>query len=38
LLTSFRDHHRHKNPHRWLVENVLMIFWLRPVAMSELDR
>jgi hypothetical protein len=38
LLTSFRDHHRHKNLHRWLAESALMTFWLRPVAMSELDQ
>jgi hypothetical protein len=37
LLTSFRDHHHHKNPHRWLARCALLTFWLRPVAMSELD-
>jgi hypothetical protein len=37
-LTSFRDHQRHKNPHRWLAKSALMTFWLRLVAISELDR
>jgi hypothetical protein len=38
MLTSFRDHHHHKNPHRWLAGSALMTFQLRPIAMSELDR
>jgi hypothetical protein len=37
LLTSFRHHHYHKNPHRWLAESALMTFLLHPVAISELD-
>jgi hypothetical protein len=26
LLISFKDHHRHKNPHKWLAGSALMIF------------
>jgi hypothetical protein len=36
-LTSFRDHHRHKNPHKWLVETALMTFQLHLGTMLELD-